>query len=247
MPRYGVLSPSTPILSIQKAARLMKRVLIALFIYSLAIPTQGADKAEKDGIKRSYVPRAVLTKEQEKTVLALAAKRGITKVASISTYNLYPTAARGIRVQGVEQIKGREVSYQLLNVAYKEWWHPNATPRKDDLRMGDYWAGKPRTQKEIILKVNKKEYRTRTVQGLSMEEAESLLGLFLAKTYIIEPAVNQGNFKQIAWDKPMGFRKRGENFSVSFPHKSQGGGFFDLQVKMDGKDMVIHQMFQAVP
>ena len=122
-----------------------------------------------------------------------------------------------------------------------------AAPRKGDLQIGDYWAGKPRIQKEIILKVNKKEYRTRTVQGLSMEEAESILGLFLAKTYIIEPAVNQANFKQIAWDKPMGFRKRGENFSVSFPHISQGGGFFDLQVKMDGKDLVIRQMFQAVP
>ena len=28
---------------------------------------------------------------------------------------------------------------------------------------------------------------------------------------------------------------------------SIGDGFFDLQVKMDGKDMVINQMFQAVP
>ena len=225
----------------------MKKLLLALFILGLAIPSQGADKAEKDGIKRDYVKRAVLTKEQEKTVLELAAKRGITKVARLSTYNMFPTAARGIRVQGVEQIKGRDVSYQVLNVAYKPWWHPNGAPRKGDLKIGDYWAGKPRTQKEIILTVDKKEYRTRTVQGLSMEEAESILGLFLAKTYIIEPAVNQANFKQIAWDKPMGFRKRGENFSVSFPHKAQGGGFFDLQVKMDGKDLVIRQMFQAVP
>ena len=225
----------------------MKTVFLTLFTVSLAIPSQGAEKGEKDGIKRDYVKRAVLTKEQEKTVLQLAAKCGIKKVARLSTYNMYPTAARGIRVQGAEQVKERNVSYQVLAVAYKPWWHPNGAPRKGDLQIGDYWAGKPRTQKEIILKVNKKEYRTRTVQGLSMEEAESILGLFLAKTYIIEPAVNQANFKQIAWDKPMSFRKRGENFSVSFPHKAQGAGFFDLQVKMDGKDLVIRQMFQAVP
>jgi hypothetical protein len=225
----------------------MKKLLLALCLLGLSIPSEGAEKAEKDGIQRDYVARAVLTKAQEKIVLELAAKRGIKKVARISTYNMFPTAARGIRVQGIEQVKGREVSSQVLNVSYKKWWHPNTAPRKDDLQIGDYWAGKPRTQKEIILKVGKKEYRTRTVQGLSMEEAESIMGLFLAKKYIIEPAVNQENFKQIAWDKPMGFRKRGENFSISFPHKAQGGGFFDLQVKMKNMEMIIHQMFQAVP
>ena len=222
----------------------MDKLLLALFTLGFAIPSQGA---EKDGIQRDYLKRAMLTKEQEKTVIQLAEKCGIKKVARISTYNLYPTAARGIRVQGAEQVKGREVSYQVLNVSYKKWWHPNGAPKKGDLKIDDYWAGKPWTKKETILKVGQKQYRTGTVQGLSMEEAESILGLFLAKTYIIEPAVNQANFKQIAWDKPMGFRKRGENFSVSFPHKAQGGGFFDLQVKMDGKDLVIHQMFQAVP
>jgi len=222
----------------------MDKLLLALFTLGFAIPSQGA---EKDGIQRDYLKRAMLAKEQEKTVIQLAEKCGIKKVARISTYNLYPTAARGIRVQGAEQVKGREVSYQVLNVSYKKWWHPNGAPKKGDLKIDDYWAGKPWTKKETILKVGQKQYRTGTVQGLSMEEAESILGLFLAKTYIIEPAVNQANFKQIAWDKPMGFRKRGENFSVSFPHKAQGGGFFDLQVKMDGKDLVIHQMFQAVP
>ena len=222
----------------------MKELLLALFTLGLAIPSH---QAEKDGIQRDYVNRAMLSKEQEKTVIQLAEKCGIKKVARLSTYNIYPTAARGIRVQGVEQVKGREVSSQVLDVAYKEWWHPNAGPRKGDLQIGDYWAGKTRTQKETILKVDKKQYRTRTVQGLSIEEAESILSLFLEKKYIIKPAVNQDNFKQIAWTKPMGFRKRGEDFSVSFPHKSQGGGFFDLQVKMENKELVIHQMFQAVP
>jgi hypothetical protein len=225
----------------------MKKLLLALFILGLAIPSQGAEKAEKDGIKRDYVKRAVLTREQEKTVLELAAKRGIKKVASISTYNMYPTAARGIRVQGAEQVKGRDVSYQVLDVAYKQWWHPNGAPRKGDLQIGDYWAGKPRTQKEIILKVDSKQYRTRTVQGLSMEEAESILGLFLAEKYASGPAVNVKNLKQIAWTKPMSFRKRGESISVSFPHKGEGAGFFDLQITLDDKQLLINQMFQAVP
>ena len=95
--------------------------------------------------------------------------------------------------------------------------------------------------------MGEKEYRTRTVQGLSLEQAESMLGLLLTKNYIIEPAVNQANFEKIAWDKPMGFRKRGETFSISFPHISRGAGFFDLQIKMTGGEIKIEQMFQAIP
>ena len=39
----------------------MQKLLLAVFVLGLAIPSQGADKAEKDGIKRDYVKRAVLT------------------------------------------------------------------------------------------------------------------------------------------------------------------------------------------
>ena len=58
---------------------------------------------------------------------------------------------------------------------------------------------------------------------------------------------NQANFEKIAWENPMGFRKRGENFSISFPHVSRGAGFFDLQIQIKDKELVIQQMFQAVP
>ncbi|MBT3889719.1 MAG: hypothetical protein HN617_11950 [Planctomycetaceae bacterium] len=229
----------------------MKNLRIVVSVFCLAafgIPQLfHVNGVEKDQIQRDYVPGSVLSKDQEKVVIQLAAKRGIKQVAKLSTYNLYPTQARGIRVQGVEQVKGREVSTQVLNVTYKKWWHPNAEPKEDDLQIGEYWAGKPRAQKEIILKVDKKEYRTRTIQGLTMQEAESMLGLLLTKNYIIEPAVNQANFEKIAWENPMGFRKRGENFSISFPHVSRGAGFFDLQIQIKDKELVIQQMFQAVP
>ena len=230
---------------------LMKNLQFALLfccLIAFVMPLLSEMSAtEKDQIQRDYVPRAVLSKDQEKIVIQLAAKRGIKPVAKISTYNLYPTQARGIRVQGVEQVKGREVSIQVLSVNYKKWWHANAEVKEDDLQIGEYWAGKPSVQKEIILKVGKKEYRTRTVQGLSLEQAESMLGLLLTKNYIIEPAVNQANFEKIAWDKPMGFRKRGETFSISFPHISRGAGFFDLQIQIKNKELLIQQMFQAVP
>ena len=191
--------------------------------------------------------RAVLSKEEEKVVISLSEKRGIKKIATISTHNLHPTAARGIRVKGVEQVKGREVSFKVLNVTYKKWFHPGSAPRKGDLQMGDFWAGKPGTQKQTILKVGKKEYRAGSVQGISIEECESILGLFLAGEYNHGPGVNDKSLNQIDWSNPNGFRKRGDTISVGFPHKNAGSGFFDLQIKLDGKQMTIDQMFQAVP
>jgi hypothetical protein len=199
------------------------------------------------GFEREYVKRAVLSKEQEKVVIAIAQKRGIKKIAKIYTYNVYPTAARGIRVKGAGQVKGREVSSKVLNVTYKKWFHPGSAPRKGDLQMGDFWAGKPSTQKQTILKVDKKEYRAGSVQGISIEECESILGFFLAGEYNHGPGVNDKSLNQIDWSNPKGFRKRGDTISVGFPHKNAGSGFFDLQIKLDGKQLTINQMFQAVP
>ncbi len=192
------------------------------------------------GFEREYVKLAVLSKEQEKVVIALVQKRGIKKIAKIYTYNVYPTAARGICVKGAEQIK-------VLNVTYKKWFHPGSVPRKGDMQMGDFWAGKPSTQKQTILKVDKKEYRAGSVQGISIEECESILALFLAGEYNHESGVNEKSLNQIDWSNPNGFRKRGDTISVDFPHKNAGSGFFDLQIKLDGKQLTINQMFQAVP
>ena len=206
-----------------------------------------ASAAVKNKMETDYVAGAVLTKAQEQMVLDLAAQRGIKKVAKISTYYLLPTDARGIQVQSVEQVKNREVTSQILNISYKKWWLPNEGPGKDDLQVGEFWAGKPATRKETILIVGKKDYRARTIQGMTLEEAEKLLRMLLEPNYTVEPAVRQENFEQIAWDKPMSFRKQGDNYSVTFPHIARGAGFFDLQIKMNNGELIIHQMFQAIP
>lgn len=210
-------------------------------------PLFTASAAVKNKMETDYVAGAVLTKAQEQVVLDLAAQRGIKKVAKISTYYLLPTDARGIQVQSVEQVKNREVTSQILNISYKKWWLPNEGPGKDDLQVGEFWAGKPATRKETILKVGKKDYRTRTIQGMTLEEAEKILRMLLEPNYTVEPAVRQENFEQIAWDKPMSFRKQGDNYSVTFPHIARGAGFFDLQIKMNNGELIIHQMFQAIP
>ena len=223
----------------------------AIYLSSVVLlnisPLFTASAAVKNKMETDYVAGAVLTKAQEQMVLDLAAQRGIKKVAKISTYYLLPTDARGIQVQSVEQVKNREVTSQILNISYKKWWLPNEGPGKDDLRVGEFWAGKPATRKETILKVGKKYYRARTIQGMTLEEAEKILRMLLEPNYTVEPAVRQESFEQIAWDKPMSFRKQGDNYSVTFPHIARGAGFFDLQIKMNNGELIIHQMFQAIP
>jgi hypothetical protein len=199
------------------------------------------------GFERAYVKQAVLSREEEKVVIALAKKRGIKKIAKISTFNQYPSTARGISVKGVEDIKGRQVSFKVLNVTYRKWSFPGSKPGKRDIQMGDFWASPPGTRKQTILKVNKKEYRVDSLRGLETKECEGLLGLLLAGKYTAGPGVNPGQLKQIDWSKPGGFWKRGERLSLHFPHKREGSGFFELEVKPDKKQLIITQLLQAVP
>ena len=217
----------------------MGKIILNLFTLTLVISSYG--------FEREYVKRAVLTKEQEKVVVALAQKCGIEKVAKISTHNMSPSPFRGIRVQGAELVKGREVSFQVLSVSHGEWLQPEAKPRKGQVRMGNFWAGKPYTRKQTILKVGKKEYRAGSVQEITIKECETILGFFLAGEYEHGPAVNGKSLNQVDWAKPSRFAKRGGAISVGFPHKNAGVGFFELQIKLNGKQLTINQMFQAVP
>jgi len=218
----------------------MKNIILVLFALAFTISSHG--------IERDYVPRATLTKEQEKVVIELAAKAGIKKVAKISSYNMFPSPFRGLRVHGVEQIKGREVSFQILSVSHAEWLQPGAKPRKGQMQMGNFWAGKPFLRKQIILKVNKKEFRTGSIKGLKPEECEKILSQLMSEDYNLSPRVNEKTLKQVDWTRPSRFSKRGDNISAGFLHKGgPGSGFFDLQIKQDGDVLTILQMFQAIP
>jgi hypothetical protein len=217
----------------------MKKTLFTFLTFALTLSCYGLD--------RDYVPRAILTKSQEKEVIALAQKCGMKEVSRISTHNMYPSPFRGIRVQGPEQIKDREVSYQVLGMSHSDWLQSGAKPGKGDIRMGNFWAGKPYARKKTILKVGKKEYRVGAIRGMTAEECETILGLLLNGKYELGPAVNKKTMSEVGWDKPNNFSKRGESISVGFLHKAKDAGFFDLQIKMVGKKLTIEQMFQAIP
>ena len=222
-----------------------------------AIPLPGAKQVKKSparitksgGIERDY-RAGKLTEAQEKIVIALAKKQGVQKVARISTVHFHPSTARGIRVDGAKEVNGREVSYKVLSVNFKPWFHPGGGPRKGDVKMGDFWAGKAYERKKTILRVGETDYLCGSIRGIDIKECETMLGLFLAGkfTYNPGPRINDRLLGQVDWSKPNRFSKRGDAISVGFLHKGgPGSGFFDLQVEfVDGK-LNIKQMFQAMP
>ena len=217
----------------------MKTKLLISFMLVLTIPSFGVEQDYADG--------AILTGGQEKEVIALARECGIGEVLRISTYNMFPTPFRGITVRGVEQVKGREVSCQVLNVSYLKWLEPGARLQKGQVRRGDFWAGKPRAHKQTILRTGGEEYRVGSLGGMTAEECETILGLFLDGKYKPGPAVNSRMLRQVDWARPLSFSRRGESITAGFQHKAKDSGFFDLQVRVAGKKLTIEQMFQAVP
>ncbi|MEZ6055260.1 MAG: sialate O-acetylesterase [Planctomycetaceae bacterium] len=200
-----------------------------------------------DGIKRAYVERANLTEEQEQVVIELAQKQGIEQVAKISTYFLLPSDQRGIAVEGVEQVEGREVSAKVLSVHFKDWLSAGPEPRPGDQRIGDFWAGQPIVKRQTILKVGNIEYRANGAQGLSYQECESLLERLLAGKYTIGGQVNKDQLERIDWNQPKMFRKQGNLVSASFGHKQEVGGFFELEMNQTDQELSIQQILEAIP
>jgi hypothetical protein len=222
-----------------------------------AIPLPGAKQVKKSparitksgGIERDY-RAGKLTEAQEKIVIALAKKQGVQKVARITTINFFPSQARGIRVDGAKEVNGREVSYKVLSVNFKPWFHPGGGPRKGDVKMGDFWAGKAYERKKTILRVGETDYLCGSIRDIEIKECETMLGLFLAGkfTYNPGPRINDRLLGQVDWSKPNRFSKRGDAISVGFPHKGgAGSGFFDMEVEFVGGKLNIKQMFQAIP
>ena len=201
---------------------------------------------ESASFERNYIQEAKLTRAEEQDVVDLAHRCGITTVARISAYYLRPTSTRGITVESVEKIDGRYVICDVLEIKYKKWWPSTVAPRPGDEQLGDFWAGKVRSQKQTILKVGKKEYRTRSIKGLTIHECEKILSDLLSGNFRLARG-SKNSLEQVNWTKPRGFYKRAETISVSFSHKQEGEGFFDLQIQQLAPELTISEVMQSIP
>jgi len=212
-----------------------------------ALAEQAANSlGNNGGFVREYVQDAVLTKDQEKIVTELAKKLGIKKIAKIKTYYRRPSSDRGISVYGVDQVKGREILHPILTVNYKDWIGGNSLPKKDDLKVGDFWAGKPRIRKTTILMVGKKEFKVGSLHGLTVEQSESILNKLQTGKYTVAEGKNGDRLKGVDWNSPTSFNKFGDNINVSF--SAQGGdGWYSLKIKLTGDKLLISDVMLAMP
>lgn len=233
----------------------MKALLLIIFLFTFsssleadeARPTGNNTLTEVDGILREYVDRGVLTKEEEKTAIELAKKRGIEKVSKIRTYYLLPTSQRGISVYGVEQVKGREILNPVLSVNRKGWTHAGRSPGKTDIQLGDFSAGKALIRKTTILMVGKEEYRISSPHGLTAEQCDSMLKKLQNGKFTLAPTAQKNWLDGIDWKKPTSFSKFGDNISASFSAKGKGSGWYTLNISLDGEKLLISEIMLAMP
>lgn len=218
---------------------------------AISLPVNEESKSNtnilQDGIVRSYVAGALLSSSEEITVLEIAKKRGIGKVHKIITYTMLPSSAKAIRVEGPAMKKGREVLRKFLNITHREWTFPEAQPGKNDLIVGNFWAGKVYVKKQVELYVSGESYLCNSVTGMTLKEAEVLLAMFLSKRFMASAMIRQNALDQVDWCQPTRFTKQGDRFSVGFLAKGRGAGFFDLTLKKENEGLTILQMKQAVP
>lgn len=202
---------------------------------------------QPDGIKREYLSVARLSEDDEEVVIQLAKKRGFKKIAKLATNRIEPTPYFEIRVFGEDEINGRDVSFESLSVTSKKWSFPEARPAREDIRLGDFWAGIPLKVRQKILKVKGSEYRVNVIQDVTLEECELILGRLLEKRFVVTPNANFG-VEEILWSKPLVIRRDEDGvIMASFSHKGTGVGFTEVKLEIVQDRLEVTPFAMAIP
>jgi hypothetical protein len=90
-------------------------------------------------IQTNFDPMAQLSQAEMRSVVQLAQRYGIKKVARIETYNIHPGPDFSIQVVSPETVRGREVSYVTVDIRRGQWTanKPNRPP-PNYRRIGDF-------------------------------------------------------------------------------------------------------------
>src|SRR5258706_1826150 len=73
------------------------------------------------GIKTHFIPEAVLTTNELKTVIKFANQCGVLNVEEVSTSYMVPSSAIVIRVKSVDSICKREVRSVAVYIGCEKW------------------------------------------------------------------------------------------------------------------------------
>lgn len=218
---------------------LWRSILLLMFIFPLA--------NSAFALEREYLPKAVLTEEEEKKVIQLAEKHGIKNVEKISTAYLAPSSWVIINVREKEKIEGRDVTYRMIQVKCKKWYPAKEAAGKEDLSVGEFWSAPPGTVKHKILLVDKKKYRAE-VRNVTVEQCERVLEVLQKGKYTVTDAVKKDHFEHIDFQRPTHFSYDLETkrFHVGFCDKSDRYSWFIMKVILDGDGVQILEILNIM-
>jgi hypothetical protein len=143
---------------------------------SCASPQQSSNAAVQD-VETKFEGNAQLSREEINQVIQLARKSGMKNVASIHTYNIHLSPWYGIGVNGKEEVSGRKIRTENLQVTHSSWMGTNWNPDPQEINVGKFWA-KPElhfTFEYTTFQITNLSLRIRLINKLQFETADALM------------------------------------------------------------------------
>lgn len=163
----------------------MKYILV-LFL-SLGLPFQAASGAVAkteafSQIQTNFDPNAQLTPAEMQTVVKLAQRFGINKVAKVETKNIHPSPDFYVKATSTETVKGREISYVTVDIYRKQWTSNQLHISKSKYRtIGDFSVDPEDviTNRLTVFKIGEKAVRL-DINKVPLTTADRLIAVFAA-------------------------------------------------------------------
>jgi hypothetical protein len=144
----------------------VKTFFAGLVCSSLLLGLSGSEcsaqqtNSQSPKIKTNFVKDAILSDKEIKQVLELAKMCGIEKAGVISTFHFRPGRGKGVNVESIRRINGRDTYFETLAIQ-KESWGGYHEVDEDVKRVGEFLS-KPKDK--YTTRLRSYEFRKRAVQ-----------------------------------------------------------------------------------
>jgi hypothetical protein len=184
-------------------------------------------------VNTKFEGNAQLSPEKLQDVIQLARKAGMSSVALIYTFNFHPSSSFGIGVSGKEEILGRKIRTENLQVTYSSWMGTNWHPHPGEINVGKFWADpKSRHTNEFTtFQVTNLNLRIQLYENLSVKIADDLLAAIAAgKIRFTDDKVRQA-WASVQLTMLVEMAKRGDDYSFYFTPDRYICVFFECEFK----------------
>jgi hypothetical protein len=206
--------------------------------------------------ERRYAKGLELTPEQERCVLALVKRRGITNVAEVCTDYTHPSSERGIGVKEKETVRKRQVQYKMAWLVFSPR-NPDEPPGQTLITPEDFRVAGIRNQTFTLLSIGPKQYRARLEGGIAASNAERFLALLLRGQFTFGPEVKTSEMEGADFAKTyfIGFIKKlpaglaqesGSIYQISCGHTDDPFVTFSIFFRRTQGRLIILEVHQII-